>query len=56
MPRSKLGYRGKYYLHSFTGMEGTAALMQMFDIKEEVDAVTFGNLLMKRKILHHVTG
>lgn len=55
LPKEKLGYRGKYYFNVFTGSDGTAALMKAFDIKEEVNAVEFGNLLRKRKLINHVT-
>ena len=41
----------KAHSHSFTGAEGVAALSAAFQIDKEEDAMSFGNLLMKRKII-----
>ena len=55
MPKSSLGYRGKYYLNSFTGKEAVSFLMKEFNIELRVKAVEFGLMLQKRHLFQHVS-
>mmetsp|Transcript_8913 Transcript_8913/g.13798 ORF Transcript_8913/g.13798 Transcript_8913/m.13798 type:complete len:523 (+) Transcript_8913:121-1689(+) len=55
MPKVDLPYRGTFYKNSFRGSMGTAALKEIFKLKDNEEAVAFGKLLQKRQILDHVT-
>jgi len=54
MPRSNLSYLLKVYMNVFTGEEGVDALMKMFQLQSREEAIIFGQLFQKRKLLNHV--
>lgn len=56
MPREDLRYRTKIYHSCFRGGKGVDVLVKLYGLKSRVAAVSFGQILQQRRILHHVTG
>mmetsp|Transcript_3416 Transcript_3416/g.4506 ORF Transcript_3416/g.4506 Transcript_3416/m.4506 type:complete len:510 (-) Transcript_3416:240-1769(-) len=55
MPCKDRSYRLKTYKNSFKGSEGVKFFMMHYGLSDVKEAVSFGQMLQKRKILDHVT-
>eukprot|EP00591_Stephanopyxis_turris_P004946 CAMPEP_0195512674 /NCGR_PEP_ID=MMETSP0794_2-20130614/4556_1 /TAXON_ID=515487 /ORGANISM="Stephanopyxis turris, Strain CCMP 815" /LENGTH=519 /DNA_ID=CAMNT_0040640519 /DNA_START=53 /DNA_END=1612 /DNA_ORIENTATION=- len=55
MPRSDLTWRGTIYKDAFKGKNGVDVLKEEFQLSSWNEAVTFGRMLQRNKILSHVT-